>query len=138
MTDFFYFAYYRLDRWANQREQNIPIVLVLTWLTVVTFFHACTLLSLISIIFRIDAGFKIPANNLGKVVWLVCWSFLIWIVLKVGKVKEKAFSPDRIARYEKKGFKAWWLIAYIFVSFAAMAGTTWAAGAILRSHGLER
>jgi hypothetical protein len=133
MTDFFYFAYYRLHQWAEKREQNIPIVLVLAWLTVVTFFHVCTLLSLVTIIFRIDAGFRIPVSNLGKAAWVVGWAFLIWIALKVGRVKEEAYSPERIARYEKKGFKAWWLIAYILASFAAMGGTTWVAGAMLRS-----
>jgi hypothetical protein len=137
MTDFFYFAYYRLHKWAEQREQNIPIILVLTWLTVVTFFHVCTLLSLITIIFRIDAGFRIPASNLGKVAWFIGWAFLIWIGLKVGRVKERAYSPERIARYEKKGFKAWWLIAYILASFAAMAATTWIAGAMLRANALK-
>lgn len=135
MKDFFYFAYYRLHQWAVQREQNLPILLVLTWLTVVTFFHACTLLSLVSIIFRIDAGFRIPAGNLGKVVWLVGWASVVWIVLKVGAVQEKAYRPERIARYEEKGFKDWWLIVYILVSFVVMAGTTWIASVVTRSHG---
>lgn len=134
MKDFFYFAYYRLHQWAAQREQNLPIVLVLTWLTVVTFFHVCTLLSLVTIIFRIDAGFRIPAGNLEKIAWLVGWASVVWVGLKVGGVKEKAFSPERTARYEKKGFKAWWLIVYILASFAAMAGSTWIAGAVMRGE----
>lgn len=132
IMDFFYFAYYRLQQWAEQREKNLPIVLVLTWLTVVTFFHVCTLLSLVTIVFRIDASFRIPAGTPGKIGWLVGWASLVWLGLKVGRVSEKAFSPERVARYEKKGFKAWWLVAYIFASFATMTGTTWVAGAILR------
>jgi hypothetical protein len=137
MKDFFYFGYYRLHQWAAEREKNLPVVLVLTWLTMVTFFHVCTLLSLVTIVFRVDAGFRIPASTLGKIGWLVGWASLVWIGLKVGSVREKAFSPERVARYKKKGFKAWWLIAYILASFAAMAGSTWIAGALLRSQGLK-
>jgi hypothetical protein len=136
VTDFFYFAYYRLHLWAEEREKHIPMFLVLTWLTVVTFYHACTLLSLVSIIFEIDAGFKIPARLSGKIAWLFGWAFVVWVGLKIGGVKEKAFSPERIATYRKKGFKAWWLAVYLIASFAAMAGTTWIAGAMLRSRGI--
>lgn len=136
MKQFLYFTYFRLYQWSAKREDNFPMMIVLAWLTVISFFHVCTVLSLITIVWRVDAGriFSVRATELVTIAWLVAWAFVIWLGLKIGNVKERAFSPAMVAKYKERGFRDRWIVIYFAASFAAMAGTTWIAGAVLRSQ----
>lgn len=133
MINIIYFAYYTLDQWAQKRDKSAPIFLVLTWTTIVSFYHVATVLSLITIFFRIDASFSIPSSIAGKIAWFLAWGLVVWIILKVSGIREKAYSPDRIEIYAEKKYKVWWLLFYLIGSFLLMAYTTWHAGAVIRS-----
>jgi len=132
---FLYFTYYRLYQWSAKREENFPMMIVLAWLTVISFFHVCTILSLITIVWRVDAGrvFSVRTNDLMTIAWLVAWAFIIWLLLRIGNVNERAFSQAMVAKYKEKGFRDRWIVIYFVASFIAMAGSTWVAGAVLRS-----
>lgn len=134
---FFHFIVYRLYQLATRLEKKIPVVIVLGWLTVISFLHVCTLFSLVTIICGIDLGrvFSLSKSySLVTVLWLVLWALGIWILLRAFGVKERAFSSDLVRVYRERGYKDSWIIAYFVGSFVAMAVTTWFAGARLRGH----
>jgi len=134
---FFHFVVYRLYQLASRLEKKVPVVIVLGWLTVISFFHVCTLFSLVTIICGIDLG---RVFNTGKsyslvtVLWLTLWALGIWALLRALGVRERAFSSEFVRTYRERGYKDWWIIAYFVSSFAAMAVTTWFAGARLHGH----
>lgn len=137
MKCFLYFTFYRLHQWSEKREPTIPMIMVLAWLTVISFFHVCTVLSLITIIWGVDAGyiFNLSTSRMVIATWMTVWALLLWAALKFGRVKEKAFSPIMLNRYKEKGFKDWWVWMYFAVSFVAMGLSTWFAGSRLMAQG---
>ncbi len=130
MRFFLYFVYYRFQQWSEKIEQNIPTMIALVWLSLLSMFHVCTVTSIITLISGFDAGymFSLPKSRSDMALFSVVWAFLLWLILKIFRVREKAFSSAMIKKYEEKGFKSWWVWVYFFGSFAAMGVTTWLAG----------
>jgi hypothetical protein len=135
MKYFFYFTYHRLYQWSEKQEKNIPIVIVLTWMAITSYFNIYTALSLIDICFGVYAerALTIPTSRVTSLMVMSSWAFSIWILLKLFHVKEKAFSPEYIEKYRELKCKDWWIYAYFLVSLVAMGWVGWIAGARHRS-----
>src|SRR6267142_1383937 len=98
MKHFFYYIYFRLYTWSEKREENFPGGIVVTWLSLMMFFNLCTLLSLVTICFGVDAGsvFRVPRTRFSILLGFSVFGGVLWGFLKLFHVKEKAFSPDMI------------------------------------------
>lgn len=136
MKYFFHYIVYRLYQLATRLEKKIPVVIVLGWLTVISFFHVCTLFSIVTIIYGVDVGYIFSVSKSSGIIllWLSAWALFIWGLLMVFNVKDRAFSHDFIKVYKERGYRDWMIIIYFIGSFSAMAITTWFAGARLHGH----
>jgi len=131
MKYFIHYAYYRLSLWSEKREKNIPIVIVLAWMAITSYFNVYTILSLIDICFGVYAErvLAISTSRFTSLVVISAWAFLIWILLILFHVKEKAFSHGYIEKYKESGCKDWWIFLYFILSMVAMVWVGWIAGA---------
>jgi len=136
MKYFLLYIYYRLYQWSEKREKNIPLFIVVGWITITLFLNVVTMLSLVSIFTGIDAGrlFRIHTSNYVIVLWLSLWGGCVWLGLKLMHVHEAAFSESAARKYKEIGCKDWWVVAYFMVSYLAMGSIAWVAGDILRMH----
>ena len=136
MKYFYLFAYYRLYQLSERWEPRAPLLGLLTLVALTSILHVYTLFSIITICFGFDPGhvFRAMTSRFEILAFMVAWAGLIWVIIKVIKIHDRAFSCKMVENYKASGCKDWWLFAYFLASIAAMAWTTWVAGARLGLH----
>lgn len=136
MKSFFYYVYFRLYKWSEKREPNFPEGIVLAWLSLTIFFNLCTFLSLVTIFAGIDAGsvFRVPRSGFAILLGFSAFGVVLWGLLKIFRVKERAFSPVLLEKYQQRAYRDWWIVVYFVVSLVAMALSAWVAGSKLGLH----
>jgi hypothetical protein len=121
------YVFYRLYKCVDDTE--IPFLIAILWIEATILLHALTVLGLLSI--KLDEDLLGRVSGLPKhmtITWLIVGCIPIYILIKVFKVDEIAFSEAMLGQYKKKKYKGLWLIVYYVVSFFVAIVSAWFCG----------
>ena len=125
------YFYWKIHSWAQRSAPNDPMPGVMLVFMVLSFFNVLTVLCFIQRLFDIDFTVYISrgaSSNKLAFFLLGPWTIFIYGLLKLTKIKEKAFSEKSIQQYQKRGYRPSSVFLYIFASLGLLIKLAWGIG----------
>ena len=127
MGNYLLYIFYRLYVWSERSGKDGAILGVVFAITAIAWFNFVAIFLIIHAIFHFRINlFDILGRSTREI---ACRQFpipiIMYVLLIIGKIREKAFSEERIAKYRELSYTARSITVYIVGSIAFFVFAVW-------------
>jgi hypothetical protein len=133
------YFYWKIHTWseesgARQGAPNDPMPGVMLAFSTLSFFNIMSILYLVHIFFGINSTEFIDWAGVSRIRWFLVifcpWTIAVYGLLKISKIKEKAFSTTSIQIYRERKYGVSFIFIYIVLSFTIFLRLGWIEGGL--------